>query len=99
MAKARTVPRREPAPDAPPPAAGGNRGPALDEKPIDIIARIGDAMYGRWWIGPVASDLGQDHQTVRRWIKGQGSPTKANVDWMRFRGRKHAAQILRECEE
>ncbi|SFU35681.1 hypothetical protein SAMN02799631_00325 [Methylobacterium sp. 174MFSha1.1] len=84
--------------DLPHPAAGGNGSPPLDERDVDIIARIGKAMYGRWWIGPVAEDLGHDHQVVRRWLKGQGTPSQKDIDWMRLRGRRMAAQISRECE-
>ncbi len=86
--------------DMPPPAAGGNGGPALDERPIDVIARIGLAMYGERWIGRVAHDLAEDHQAIRRWLKGVGAPTPANVRWLRDQvARRHAARILRAIEE
>lgn len=85
--------------DTPPPV-GGNGGPSLDERPIDVVARIGRAMYGPRWIGRVALDLAEDHQTVRRWIKGQGGPSPANVAWLRENvARRHAARILRAIEE
>lgn len=100
MAKARTLTRLAPAPDAPPPAAGGNGAPPLDERAIDVVARIGKAMYGDHWIGKTAADLSEDHQTVRRWLKGQGAPTPANIRWLRDQvARRHIARIQRAIEE
>lgn len=100
MVEAHPIARHEPALDAAPPTAGGNNGPPLDERAVDVIARIGQAMYGEHWIGKTALDLAEDHQVLRRWLKGVGAPTPENVRWLRDQvARRHIARIQRAIEE
>ncbi|KMO36210.1 hypothetical protein VP06_10535 [Methylobacterium aquaticum] len=77
--------RHEPAPAAEAPA----------ERPIDVIARIGRAMYGPLWIGKLAADNGLSHQSVRRWLAGQGSPTAFDFRLVKLIAREHAARVMR----
>lgn len=85
--------------DTPPPAAGGNGGPPLDERAIDTIARIGRAMHGERWIGRLGQDIGEDHQVIRRWLKGQGSPSSAVMERVRMHARSQALLIQRALGE
>ncbi|OAS23908.1 hypothetical protein A5481_15775 [Methylobacterium platani] len=80
-------------------ALGGNGGPSLDERPIDVIARIGRAQFGDRWIGKLGEDIGVDHRQMRRWLAGRGEPPPKVMSCVRLQARGHAARILRALEE
>lgn len=40
----------------------------------EILAKVGEAMYGRAWQTPLANDLSVSDRTVRRWVAGDPIP-------------------------
>ncbi|MEE7478755.1 MULTISPECIES: hypothetical protein [Methylobacterium] len=85
--------------DTPPPGIGGNGAPPLDERPYEILERIGRAMHGPRWHGKLAGDIGEDERELRRWRAGNGEPSPRTLAWAREAARLHAARILRAAEK
>ncbi|MDP4021177.1 hypothetical protein Q8W71_00950 [Methylobacterium sp. NEAU 140] len=81
------------------PAAGGNNGPPLDERPYAILERIGRAMHGPRWQGKLAGDIGENERELRRWRAGIGEPSPRTLAWAREEARRHIAGIQRAIEE
>ncbi len=69
----------------------------LAERDIDIIARIGIAMYGRLWVGKLALDVGESHQTIRRWLSAR-AVHRSNSPPREVHCQGHAACVLRAAE-
>lgn len=80
-------------------AIGANGGPRLDERDIDVVARIARAQYGELWIGKIGVEIGVDHRQIRRWLAGKGTPPPTVLSCVRLQARSHAARILRSLEE
>ncbi|WP_430910316.1 hypothetical protein [Methylobacterium sp. sgz302541] len=80
-------------------AIGANGGPRLDERDIDVVARIARAQYGELWIGKIGVEIGVDHRQIRRWLAGKGTPPPTVLSCVRLQARSHAARILRSREE
>lgn len=45
-------------------------GPPTSDELIDLLRRVGQALYGDEWISPLARDLGNHYKTVSRWNAG-----------------------------
>jgi hypothetical protein len=57
--------------------ASATHGSGMMEKvtsPRDLLAIVGEALYGPRWQSDVARDLKVDDRTVRRWLAGDTDP-------------------------
>lgn len=76
-------------------ARGGNGGPPLEEpSTYEALAVIGRTMHGPLWEGKLASDIGENDRTLRRWRNGQGYPQPRTVAWAREAALAQAIRLL-----
>ncbi|KQO61756.1 helix-turn-helix transcriptional regulator [Methylobacterium sp. Leaf88] len=84
----------------PPPAAGGNGGPALEPEPsYAALSRIGRAIHGDRWEGKLADKIGEGPRTLSRWRRGEGSPNARTMAWAREWALRTAADVLAAAGE
>ena len=82
------------------PAAGGNGGPVLEEKPsYAALARIGMAIHGDRWEGKLADKIGEGPRTLSRWRVGEGSPNARTMALAREWALRTAADVLAAAGE
>ena len=65
--------------------------PAVD---MQIIASMGQAIYGQWWQRHVARDLGVHACTIGRWLRGIGGPTVEDLHRLLIVARNRYQAIL-----
>jgi len=75
----------------------GKTSPPMSTNAVDvqIIAALGEALYGPWWRRHVARAIGVHECSISRWLQGRGRPTFDDLYRLCAIARKRYSAILK----